>query len=243
LYYQPRLAADEKTIEGFEALIRWQQPDGKLVLPTEFIPTLEKIGLINEVGEWILYEACSQCKAWSNAGHNPIRISVNVSSRQFRDPEFVNLVSDVLRKTKLNARYLELELTESVLLENPDIAIDTMESLRAMGVTLSMDDFGTGYSSFSYLKNLPIDYLKIDSSFVREIEKNTKDAAIISAIASVATNLDIKLVAEGVESYGQAKKLILAGCDELQGYLYSKPMPAHEAGEWVPTKQTIKSVV
>ena len=243
LHYQRRLAADEETVVGFEALIRWLRPDGQLASPAEFIPILEKIGLIHDVGRWVLFEACSQCKAWSDAGYDPLRISVNVSPRQFRDNEFVDLIRNVLTQTRLSAKYLELELTESALLDNPDKAIETMEELRAMGVTLTMDDFGTGYSSFSYLKNLPVDFLKIDRSFVREIEQNTKDAAIISAIASVAINLDIGLVAEGVEKYGQAKKLIQAGCQELQGFLYSKPVSANEAEKWLPTKRPIDSVI
>ena len=241
ILYQPRLAVDEETVLGFEALIRWRRSDGQLVEPTEFIPVLEKKGIIYDVGHWVLYEACSQCMVWENAGLSPVRISVNVSPQQFRDPDFVNRVKNVLHETKLESRFLELELTESALLHNPEETVATMKVLKSMGISLSLDDFGTGYSSFSYLKTLPVDFLKIDRSFVREIEQNAIDLAIVSAFVSVADNLEIGIVAEGVENHGQAMKLIQIGCHELQGYLYAKPMKASEATKWLPKKINVKS--
>ena len=242
LHYQPRLAADEKTLKGLEALIRWQRADGTLVSPSDFVPILENKGLIHDVGQWVLYEACSQCRLWQDAGRDPVRISVNVSPLQFREPEFIEIIKNVLRETKLDARYLELELTESAFLENPSDTIVTMKELISMGITLSLDDFGTGYSSFSHLKKLPVDFLKIDRSFVHEIDRNSKDVAIISAIHSLAQNLGIGIVAEGIERHGQARKLIEAGCNELQGYLYSKALPADEAITWLPKYSTKNSV-
>ena len=224
LHYQPRLAADNRTVVGFEALLRWQRENDELVSPGEFIPMLEQTGLITEVGQWVLGEACLQCKGWVAAGHTPLRISVNVSPRQFREKTFVETVEKVLIDTKLDAQHLEVELTESALLDNPTEAITTMTALKALGLRLSMDDFGTGYSSFSYLKRLPVDYLKIDRSFVRGLGENPKDTAIITAIAGVAQSLDIGLVAEGVEHAAQSRCLVDLGCQELQGFLFSKPL-------------------
>lgn len=241
LHYQPRLAAEETSLVGFEALIRWQREAGSMIAPNDFIPALEMTGLIREGGRWVLGQACWQCKAWQDAGYDPIRISVNVSPLQFRETGFVEVVNNILAKTGLKASQLELELTESTLLDNPQAAIVTMEKLHGMGVTLSLDDFGADFSSFSYLRNLPLDFLKIDRSFVNEIAQNRRDASIVSAIASLAHNLDIGLVAEGVESPEQANKLILVGCHELQGYLYSKPVSADDAEKWLTRSEQISS--
>ncbi|MCP4332421.1 MAG: bifunctional diguanylate cyclase/phosphodiesterase [Gammaproteobacteria bacterium] len=241
LHYQPRLAADESSLVGFEALIRWQRDDGSMVPPNDFIPALELTGLIRDVGQWVLGQACWQCRAWQDAGYDPVRISVNVSPLQFRESDFVEAVKSILEETGLDAKHLELELTESALIDNPQAAIVTMETLRGMDITLSLDDFGTGYSSFSYLRNLPVDFLKIDRCFVNEIAQSSRDAAIVSAISSLAHNLDIGLVAEGVESPEQAKKLILVGCHELQGYLYSKPVSAIDAGKWLTRSNRMSS--
>ncbi len=233
LHYQPRLAVDQVTVVGFEALLRWRREHGQLVPPGEFIPVLEQNGLISEVGQWALREACLQCKAWDAAGLDPVRVSVNVSPLQFREPNFVQQVEDALARTGLEARRLELELTESALLDNPTEAIATMNALKALGVILSLDDFGTGYSSFSYLKLLPVDFVKIDRSFVRDLDESSKDVAIVAAIAGLADSLGIGIVAEGVETVSQAERLIAMDCHELQGFLYCKPVPPAVAEKWV----------
>ncbi|MCP5438453.1 MAG: EAL domain-containing protein [Chromatiaceae bacterium] len=238
LHYQPRVASDQGVAVGFEALLRWRR-DGELVAPGSFLPVLEQTGLIAEVGHWVLREACRQCRAWQDAGFAPVRVSVNVSPLQFREAEFLDNVRAALADTGLDPRNLELELTESALLDNPENAIAHMQALKALGVTLSLDDFGTGFSSFSYLKLLPVDYLKIDQSFVRGLDQGSKDAAIIAAIAGVAHSLNIGLVAEGVERPTQLVPLVAEGCHELQGYLYSKPLPAERATDWLrrPTER------
>jgi diguanylate cyclase (GGDEF)-like protein len=242
LHYQPRLGADGASVLGFEALLRWQRSAHELVPPGQFMPVLEQIGLINQVGRWVLQEACSQCQAWRVAGYPPVRISVNVSPRQFRERDFLASVQAALAHSGLDARYLELELTESSLLDDPGAAIATMQALKALGVSLSMDDFGTGYSSFSYLKKLPVDYLKIDRSFVRDLGASDKDAAIIAAIAGVAHSLGIGLVAEGVEQRSQVELLVAEGCQELQGFLFGRPVPKELAEQWLQPQTSRRAV-
>jgi EAL domain-containing protein (putative c-di-GMP-specific phosphodiesterase class I) len=225
LYYQPRVAAADGRLVGAEALLRWNYPPRGIVPPGEFIPLLEETGLIMPVGEWVLRTACRQAKAWLDAGLG-LRVSVNVSSRQFEGDAFGHLVAAVLLETGLPPELLELELTESLIVQNVDHALELMMQLKRIGVLISIDDFGSGYSSLNYLRQFPLDYLKIDRSFVSNLLSNRKDAAIVEAITVLARNLEIAIVAEGVELPAQADFLRGTRCDELQGYLFGKPVPA-----------------
>lgn len=231
LQYQPRVCARTQQVKGVEALLRWKHPDWGIVPPSRFISQLEETGLIIPVGAWVINEACRQNKSWQDMGLSPISISVNLSARQFRSGSLVDTVRTALSESGLNPAYLEIELTESLLADNTENAISLMHELKALGVALSIDDFGTGYSSLSYLKRFPIDCLKIDRSFVKELAENTKDAAIIEAISTLANNLGIGLVGEGVEDYNQSRLLRKYGCTELQGYFYSRPSDADHVAE------------
>ncbi|TCS70650.1 EAL domain-containing protein [Effusibacillus lacus] len=225
LYYQPKVDMQTGQIVGMETLIRWEHPDLGTVSPAEFISLAEETGLIIPIGEWVLHTACKQNKAWQQAGFSPLRVAVNLSARQFRQTDLVATVARVLHETGLDPEYLELEITESIALENADRTIATLNELRTLGVRISIDDFGTGYSSLSYLKKFPIDTLKIDRSFVREIDTNLSDAAIVTAIITLAHSLNLKVVAEGVETPVQQAFLLKQKCDEMQGYLFSRPVP------------------
>ena len=233
LHYQPRISAATGRAVGVEALLRWAHPQWGVVEPARFIPSLEESGLIVPVGEWVLGEACRQAAAWRDAGLAPLRISVNLSSRQFRSETLAAAVAQALRASGLAPEFLELELTESLLMENTDQAMTVMGSLKALGVAISIDDFGTGYSSLGYLKRFPIDSLKIDRSFVRDLATSPKDAAIIDAIAALARSLGIGLVAEGVEDAHQAEYLRERNCTELQGYLFGQPVPPEAVAEFL----------
>jgi diguanylate cyclase (GGDEF)-like protein len=233
LHYQPRVAAATRRVVSIEALLRWNRPQSGLVQPSRFVPVLEESGLIVPVGAWVLRTACRQNKAWQEAGLPPMRVSVNISSRQFRAESLVETIREALESSGLAAECLEIELTESLLVENADNAIGIMKRLKALGVAISIDDFGTGYSSLSYLKRFPIDCLKIDSSFVHDLHASAKDAAIVEAISALARSLGIGLVAEGVEEARQAEFLRARYCTELQGYLFSRPLPAAEVAEAV----------
>jgi diguanylate cyclase (GGDEF)-like protein len=228
LHYQPRVSNISGEIVGMEALLRWQRETGELVPPFEFIPILEERDLIVEVGAWVLRTALLQVKDWLEQGYPPVRVSVNVSSRQFRNEHFVDSVRDIIKEVGIGADYLELELTESLLVDNTRDAIDVMQRLKDLGIKLSIDDFGTGYSSLSYLKLLPIDFLKIDRSFITDVTSNEKDAAIVSTITTLASELKIGVVAEGIETQGQWELLKTKHCHELQGYFFSKPIQANE---------------
>ncbi len=225
LHYQPRVTTGGR-IMGVEALLRWAHPERGLVEPAQFIAALEETGLIVPVGAWVLREACRQAAAWQAAGHAPLRVSVNLSSRQFRSETLVDAVAEALREARLDAQWLEVELTESLLMENLDRAMVIMGRLKELGVGILIDDFGTGYSSLGYLKRFPIDGLKIDRSFVRDLANSRKDAAIVESIAALAQSLGIGLVAEGVEQPRQAEFLRAHYCTELQGYLFGRPMAA-----------------
>lgn len=228
LHYQPKIDTATKAIVSVEALLRWNHPTRGLVLPNTFIPLLEDTGLINPVGEWVLLQAACQAQAWIDAGLEPIRMSVNISAKQFRSHILVETVRRTLGASQLESRYLELELTESMFIENAERSIQIMQELKCLGVSLSIDDFGSGYSSLAYLKQFPVDYLKIDRSFVTDLVSNKKDAAIAVAIAALAHSLDLKLVAEGVEDQAQVEFLEKQGCHELQGYLFGRPVSAEE---------------
>jgi diguanylate cyclase (GGDEF)-like protein len=226
LHYQPRVSATSGRATGAEALLRWQHPEWGLVEPARFVPLLEETGLVVPVGEWVIAEACRQARAWQAAGLPPLRVSVNLSSRQFRSEALSEVVSEALRASGLAPQLLELELTESLLVENVEHAMGVMGKLKAIGTAISIDDFGTGYSSLGYLKRFPIDSLKIDKSFVRDIATSPKDAAIVKAISVLARSLGIGLIAEGVEEPWQIGFLRSQHCTELQGYYFSRPLPA-----------------
>jgi len=228
LAYQVKMDIVTGRMSGVEALVRWMHPEMGLVPPVEFIPLAENMGLISEIGAWVLQEACRQCKSWHDLGLPPVRIAVNVSALQFRESDVPAVVRRALASTGLEPRYLELELTESVLMQRVDEVAAVLHELRALGVTISIDDFGTGYSSLSYLKRMPIDALKIDQSFVNDITDDGDGAEIVSTIINLAHNLKLKAVAEGVETAAQADFLRAKGCDELQGYLISRPVSAED---------------
>ncbi len=228
LHYQPKIDAASGALVSVEALLRWNHSTKGIVQPNDFIPLLEDTGMINEVGEWVLMEATRQAQAWIAAGLKPMRMSVNISGKQFRHPTLIGTVRRALEASGLESRYLELELTESMFIDNTERSIEAMHTLKLLGVSLSIDDFGSGYSSLAYLKQFPVDYLKIDRSFIHDLSTNSKDAAITTAISALAHSLNLKLVAEGVEDQAQVDFLGNLGCHELQGFLFSRPVPAQE---------------
>jgi diguanylate cyclase (GGDEF)-like protein/PAS domain S-box-containing protein len=231
LVYQPQLDIASEKISGLEALIRWQHPKLGLVPPDKFIRIAENSGLIVPIGEWVLRTACSQAKKWQGEGLAPVTVAVNVSAVQFRQEGFCDLVRRVLRETGLEPQYLELELTESLLLANAGLMLSVMQELKSMGVGLAIDDFGTGYSSFSYLRQFRVNKFKIDRSFIRDVAVDPDDAAIAAAIISMARSLRLKVIAEGVENEAQMSFLRAHGCDEIQGYYFSKPLAVDKVGE------------
>jgi diguanylate cyclase (GGDEF)-like protein len=228
LEYQPQIEMGSGRVTGVEALIRWQHPEQGLVAPVQFIPLAEETGLIVPIGEWVLRTACFQTKAWQDAGLPAFSVSVNVSARQFKERTLIEQIARALRDSGLEARFLELELTESMVMEDLERALQSMQALRAMGVQFSIDDFGTGYSSLSALKRFPIARLKIDRAFVRDIPGDEEDKAIAKAIISLGHELNLKVIAEGVETEEQLEFLRTHGCDEMQGYLFSPPVSAAE---------------
>ncbi len=226
LVYQPRVHLQSGELTSLEALVRWNHPHRGMVMPGDFIPVAEESGLIVPLGEWVLREACLQNKQWQELGYPPIPISVNLSMRrQFQQKKLVDVIRGILTYTELEARYLELEITESMTFDK-DRAFEQLKKIKAIGVAISIDDFGTGYSSLHYLKNLPIDRLKIDRSFVNEVLVDSKNAAIVSTIASMAHHLKLKVTAEGVENEEQLHFLQAQDCHEGQGYYFSRPIPA-----------------
>jgi diguanylate cyclase (GGDEF)-like protein/PAS domain S-box-containing protein len=228
LHYQPQYEVGTGRIVGVEALIRWQHPEFGLIPPGRFIRFAEDINLIGEVGKWVLHEACRQARAWQGQGLPALRVAVNISAAQFRDPDLPGTVMNALRAAGLEARHLEIELTESIIMEDVERATGLLEQLKALGLELAIDDFGTGYSSLSYLKRFPIDLLKIDQSFVRDITSDKDDAAITSAIIALTHNLGLRTIAEGVETVEQLAFLEGHGCDEVQGFLFSRPLSPNE---------------
>lgn len=226
LHYQPKVDLATGKICGMEALIRWQHPESGLVPPLEFIPIAEETGLIIPIGEWCLRTACRQIRQWHDEGYSSLKISVNLSGRQFAQENLVTMVRDVLQETGLSPAYLELELTESILIQNEEKIIKKLNALKEMGILISMDDFGTGYSSLSYLKRFPIGEVKIDRSFIKDVMNNPEDAALVDAILSMARSLKLKTVAEGVETLEQLMFLVEHKCEVMQGYYFSRPLPA-----------------
>lgn len=224
LHYQPQLSVDDEQIVGVEALLRWRRDGQQFISPAEFIPLAEEAGLIIPIGAWVLRIACMQAKAWHDAGFAALTMAVNISARQFQHPEFVGLVAHVLKDTGIDPRFLELEITESVVMHDAEKTIATLDALRALQLQLSIDDFGTGYSSLSYLKRFPIHKLKVDQSFVRNMTSNNNDAAIAKSVIKLGQSLNLTVIAEGVETTEQLALLKQFGCDEVQGYLFSKPV-------------------
>lgn len=226
VYYQPIIDLQSGQVTAMEALVRWQHPDFGLVSPAKFIPIAETNGLIVPIGEWVLRTACAQNRAWQVAGFTPIRISVNLSARQFEQANLVEVVSQILEETGLQASYLELEVTESFLMADIQRSVKTLKQLRELGICLALDDFGTGYSSLNYLKRFPVDMLKIDRSFVQDVTSNPDSAAVTDAIIALAKSLRLNITAEGVETREQLDYLQMRGCDEGQGFYFSRPVPA-----------------
>jgi diguanylate cyclase (GGDEF)-like protein/PAS domain S-box-containing protein len=235
LHYQPRVSLGTGQITGVEGLIRWEQPDREFVPPSRFVPVAEDCGLILPIGHWVLREACRQARVWQFAGLPKLSVSVNVSAVEFRDRGFVDGVRTVLRETGLEARYLELELTERVLMEDCESTVAVLHELKSMGIMLAVDDFGTGYSSLSYLRQFPIDILKIDQSFTNQITVDPNDSKIVSAIIGMGKSLNHLVVAEGVETSEQRAYLQSQGCAEGQGYLFSKPVRASQFADMLRT--------
>jgi diguanylate cyclase (GGDEF)-like protein len=230
LLYQPQIDLRSGRIVGVEALLRWERPDAGMISPSTFIPVAEETGQIVAIGDWVLHAACAQAKAWQRAGHAPIMMSVNVSARQFREGNLVERISHALAESGLEASCLELELTESLIMQDVGRAIATMSELQAMGVHLSIDDFGTGYSSLSALKSFPISRLKIDRSFVQDLPDSEDDKVIATAVISLGHKLDLRVIAEGVETEAQLAFLRENECDEMQGFYFSRPVGAEEVG-------------
>ena len=228
LHYQPRLDLRTGQVIGMEALIRWEHPDLGVVSPKEFIPVTEEAGLINEIGSWVLCVACAQTKAWRDAGHPRMCVSVNVSSRQFSYRDLTESVVKALRETGLDPHDLELEITESVMIRDDEATAQTLRELRAMGVRVALDDFGTGYSSLSYLTRFPLDTLKMDLAFIRDVATDPSAAGVVTGVIAMAHSLNLRVVAEGVDAEDQAKVLREMDCDEVQGFLYAGALPPQE---------------
>jgi EAL domain-containing protein (putative c-di-GMP-specific phosphodiesterase class I) len=228
LHYQPQICAISGSIVGMEALIRWNHPVHGMISPDRFIGLAEEMGLIIPIGAWVLSEACIQTKAWQQAGLGDLRVAVNLSARQFTQKNLVQSIADVLHATGLEPRFLELELTESMVMNDVDNAITILRNLKGLGIHIAIDDFGTGYSSLSYLRRFPIDVLKIDQSFVNDLMVDADDAAIVVSIISLAHSLRLQVVAEGVENAEQLAFLRAHGCDQMQGYHFSRPIAADE---------------
>jgi EAL domain-containing protein (putative c-di-GMP-specific phosphodiesterase class I) len=226
LHYQPQVDVRSGAVIGVEALLRWNDPEHGQVPPMSFIPLAEDTGLIVEIGEWVLREACRQAKAWLEADLGPLTVAVNLSPRQFRQKNLVSMVAAIIAETGLPPHLLELEITESTVMHRTEEAVAGLRALHARGVQISLDDFGTGYSSLAYLHRFPVHSLKVDQSFVRDIKSDRDDAAIVSTVISLARQLHLKALAEGVETEAQLAFLRVRGCDSFQGYLFCRPQAA-----------------
>jgi EAL domain-containing protein (putative c-di-GMP-specific phosphodiesterase class I) len=232
LHYQPILQIATGQIRGLEALVRWQHPERGLIAPGDFIPVAEETGLILPIGRWVLQEGCRQAAAWHEMfPENPVDISINLSGRQFSQADLVEQVVSVLRQTKLPARHLILEITESVVMENPESTITMLKRLKELGIKINIDDFGTGYSSLAYLQRFPVDTMKIDRSFIARMGQDPENAEIVRTIVALAHNLNMKVTAEGIESAEQLDQLRHLDCENAQGYFLSRPLDQQSATE------------
>jgi diguanylate cyclase (GGDEF)-like protein len=239
IYYQPQINTQSHRIIGAEALIRWIHPQRGLVSPGLFIPLAEETGLIQEIGEWILDHVCQQIKQWLDLDLSPVRIAVNLSARQFQQPNLAIWLANLLQKWGTDSSYLEVELTESMLVRDIPASIEQLQAIKSLGIRVAMDDFGTGYSSLSYLQQFPFDILKIDQCFIRKIDQNPKNAAIAQAIIMMAHQLNLRVIAEGVETPAELAFLQKNGCDDLQGYLFSPPVNAKIFTQMLQSKQSL----
>jgi EAL domain-containing protein (putative c-di-GMP-specific phosphodiesterase class I) len=239
LFYQPVIDVHSRQISGLEALLRWRHPELGNVPPAVFIPLAEQTGVMVPIGMWALRTACIQAKAWHDAGFRSLSLAVNLSVTQLQQPDLVARVKHILEETGLPARLLELEITESSAMQSPETSVRTLYDLKKLGIRISLDDFGTGHSSLSYLKRFPIDTLKIDQSFVRDITTDPDTAAIVTAIVAMGHSLRLKVIAEGVEFSDQAKFLKHFNCDQMQGYLLKPPVPAEEFLELISQAATV----
>jgi predicted signal transduction protein with EAL and GGDEF domain len=224
LLYQPQVDLRTGRVFAVEALVRWQHPTFGMLSPLKFIPMAEETGLIVPLGDWVLHEACRQNRAWQNAGLPPMNVCVNVSARQFREKTLISRVVNALHESGMDARHLELEITESLIMQDVDQSVATMEELQRLGVKLAIDDFGTGYSSLNALKTFPVARLKIDKSFISNLATNDSDRAVAGAVISLGQKLNLRVIAEGVETAEQVEFLRANNCDEIQGYYFSKPI-------------------
>ena len=240
LHYQPQIDLKSGMITGLEALVRWQKPRDILLYPKSFLDLMEETGLIVPLGEWVLLTACKQNKVWQEAGLKPVRVAVNISSKHFHEKDITHVVSRVLEETGLEPQFLELELTESIFLKNLDRTVKALKVLRKMGVNISIDDFGTGYSSLSYLKFFPINKLKIVEPFISSVSFSPTDGVIARAIIALAHTLNMKVVAEGVEKKEQMQLIRSLKCDELQGNIFSLPLPPEEIGKLLKKERKFK---
>jgi EAL domain-containing protein (putative c-di-GMP-specific phosphodiesterase class I) len=239
LHYQPTVRLADNQVVGFEALLRWRHPTRGLVAPLDFIPLAEATGLIVGIGEWVLRAACRQAVSWAALpGRLPVTMAVNLSVRQFDHDDLPTVLAEVLAETRMPADRLCLEMTESVLMDDTEENLSQLVRLKALGVTLAIDDFGTGYSSLAYLRRFPVDTLKIDRSFVRRLGDQTDDAALADTIVQLGRSLGMSTVAEGIEEFGQLAALREMGCEFAQGYYFSRPLPAAEAGQLLPGTPT-----
>ncbi len=236
LHYQPKVRASDGQVTGVEALVRWNHPALGVVGPNQFISVAEEIGLIIPLGEWVLATACNQLRAWQQAGCPPISVAVNIAGSHFRQPTLLHSVADALKRSELDSHLLEIELTESMLMDNVESTIALLHDLKNMGARLAIDDFGTGYSSLAYLKRFPLDTLKIDRSFIKDAPADAGDAALTSAIIGMAHSLELGVVAEGVETQSQFDFLRDRGCDVIQGYLVSRPIPPEQIAEFIENR-------
>lgn len=240
VHYQPQFDLASGRCIGMEALLRWQRPHTGLIPPSQFIDVLEKTGLIVPVGEWLLHEACAQAQAWRLAGMPPLVLSVNVSARQFRGASMEQTVRKALAETGFPAAQLQIELTESILMRDAESSLSTLRELRSMGIRIAVDDFGTGYSSLSYLRRFPLNALKVDQTFVRDMEADSDDASIVAAIIRLAHGLRLSVTAEGVETHAQLAMLREYGCNDVQGYLFSRPLAAPEFAKFIASMPSIQ---
>jgi len=241
LLYQPKLNLKTGVVVGAEALLRWRHPVRGLVEPAQFVPIAEDCGLIKPIGRWVVHEACRQAKTWQDAGLRPIPVSVNISAVEFRSGSFLKNIVDILNDTQLDPHYLEIELTESVLMTHIEGTNAVLRALKDLGVKLAIDDFGTGWSSLSYLRQFPIDALKVDKSFVQEITSPSGSAPIVTAVISMGKSLNHRVIAEGVETVDQLAFLQAEDCDEAQGYYFSRPLVAQQFALGLDTCATTRS--